>query len=641
LDGGAGGGLDFWHTRGFVVRDGAGTKYVEDCTGMFPYVMLLTPTVDFGDVAQASGGGTAYRSAAIVFEVSSLTSALTFTVGASPVPELTSPVPSFTVGPLASGVIETRRLWLTYQTGGVGSSLDTTINVTQTGGVTHSVRVLANTVAPHTTKLGFVLDVSGSMNEDRGDGPPKLQGLKDALDVAIDTARENDGIGLAPYNHDALPTLPVTQLGPNVAGEPQRESVRTAKNALSAGGATSIGDGIASGRTVLAAPPTPSTATFDREALLVVTDGKENSPLFIDDVASSIDQRTFAIGIGTASNINVSTLQRLSGNTGGYLLLTGAVSGDNRYELQKYLLQILAEVNNDQIVLDPTGVVHTGGVERIPFPLTEYDRMVEAIVLSDNAGSLKATLETPQGDVIGPSSLSGVPRASYFAGPREILYRFELPFPVGGAARHGGKWALLLSKKSDDKRPISFAAIVNTRSEVGLRADVRQTGHFVGADARVDAWLTQFGVPLERSARVVAHWTNPSGAVTTVTLAEEEGGHYSARHVLSEVGLHRIHVRADGRTERGFVFKREATRTLYVGSSSADDPASGAAIPGRRSTLDCVLCALLASDGVRSLLARVGVDPKPLAACCHDRAAALAADREREMHARGPRRNGA
>jgi hypothetical protein len=485
------------------------------------------------------------------------------------------------------------------------------------------------------------------MNEDRGDGPPKLQGLKDALEVVINTARENDGIGLAPYNHDPLPTLAVTQLGPNVAGEPQRESVRSAKNALNAGGATSIGDGIASARTVLAAAPLPATATFDREALIVVTDGKENSSLFIDDVASSIDQRTFAIGIGTATNINVSTLQRLSGNTGGYLLLTGAVSADNQYELQKYLLQILAEVNNDQIILDPTGVVHPGGIERVPFPVTEHDRMLEAIVVSNEADHLVAALETPRGDLIEPSTLGGIPRAIHFAGAREILYRIDLPFPAAAGARHAGTWALLIAKGrygpgresittiakgTDDKRPVSYAAVVNTRSEVALRAGVRQSGHVVGAEATVDAWLAQFGAPFDGTARVLAHWTTPGNAVSTLTLNEAEPGHYTVRHILSEVGLHRIRVRADGRSEGGFIFTREATRTLYVGASSADDPANGGATVGHSTTLDCLLCSLLASPAGRRFLSSNGVDPQTLHGCCHDRKAALAADRQRELH---------
>jgi hypothetical protein len=631
----AGNSPDFWHNRGFVVRDSAGEAiYVEECTGLDPYVMLQTPTVDFGDVPQAAGGGVAYKSAAIVFEVGSLMAANTFTVGVMPTPSLTSPVPSFTVGPLAMGAIATRRIWLTYQTGSLGSTIDVIVTVTESGGPTHNIRVLAETVAPLTTKMGFVLDVSGSMNENRGDGSSKLQGLKDAMDVVIDISRENDGIGLAPYNHDALPTLAVTRLGPNVPLEPQRESVRTAVSALTAGGSTSIGDGIASGRTVLAAPPLPATATFDREALIVVTDGKENSPLFIDDVASSIDQRTFAIGIGTTSNINVSTLQRVSGNTGGYFLLTGAVSGDNRYELQKYVLQILAEANNNQIVLDPAGTVHPNGVERVPFPMTNHDRMLEAIVLTDRAKRLSVSVETPHGEVIQPASLAGIPRATYVEGAHAVFYRFELPFPGRVKAAQAGKWALLLSTR--DERPVPYAAIVNTRSEIVMRADARQTAHFAGADARVDVWLTQYGAPFERQARVLAYWSMPSGAPTALTLREEEPGHYVARQVLAEVGRHRIRITADGRTEEGFFFKRETTRTLFAGASSADDPANGLTGP-RRTALECMLCALLASQGIRAWLDRQGVDPKTLSACCQDRLAELAADRERERGMTGGR----
>jgi hypothetical protein len=295
-------------------------------------------------------------------------------------------------------------------------------------------------------------------------------------------------------------------------------------------------------------------------------------------------------------------------------------------------------VRNDEIILDPTGVVHAGGIERVPFPVTEHDRMIEAIVLSENADRLTVALETPGGEVIGPAALSGIPGASHFAGAHEVVYRIDLPFPAPGGASHGGKWALVLAKGgSDDKRPVSYAAIVNTRSEVAFRADVRQSGHFVGAEASVDAWLTQFGVPFERNARVLAHWTSPSSALSTLTLSEKEPGHYAARHVLSEVGLHRIRVTADGQTERGFVFKREATRTLYAGTSSADDPGNER-LRAEGTKADCLLCRLLAWPGIRALLKRLGGDPATLDACCHDRTTELAADRERELRIPAPRR---
>jgi hypothetical protein len=283
--------------------------------------------------------------------------------------------------------------------------------------------------------------------------------------------------------------------------------------------------------------------------------------------------------------------------------------------------------------------------------VTEHDRMLEAVVVSDDADRLMVALETPGGDVIEPATLSGIPGASHFVGAHEILYRIDLPFPATGGSSHGGKWALLLAKRgvgprhesirsyvagaTDDRRPVSYAAIVNTRSEVGFRADVRQAAHFLGSEATVDAWLTQFGVPFERSARVLAHWTSPGQARSTLVLSEEEPGHYAARHVLSEVGLHRIRVCADGHTERGFVFKREATRTLYVGASSADDPENGGTVHGHGTTLDCLLCRLLAWKGVQAFLKSLGGDPEALAACCKDRMAELAADRERELRIPG------
>ena len=89
--------------------------------------------------------------------------------------------------------------------------------------------------------------------------------------------------------------------------------------------------------------------TFSRQALVVLTDGKENSPPSISDEADAIDAFTYAIGLGNANNVNVQILQALTGNRGGYLLLTGPLSGDNRFILTKYFSQILANINNQAI----------------------------------------------------------------------------------------------------------------------------------------------------------------------------------------------------------------------------------------------------------------------------------------------------
>jgi len=88
-------------------------------------------------------------------------------------------------------------------------------------------------------------------------------------------------------------------------------------------------------------------------SLVVLTDGVENSPRMIADVAADINEFTYAVGLGQPQNISVPALQTISGNNGGYLLVTGAIGTDNRFLLQKYFLQILAGISNAEIVLDP------------------------------------------------------------------------------------------------------------------------------------------------------------------------------------------------------------------------------------------------------------------------------------------------
>ena len=63
----------------------------------------------------------------------------------------------------------------------------------------------------------------------------------------------------------------------------------------------------------------------------------------------------YAIGLGTAANTSAAELQTLSGNHGGYLLVTGPITGTNQFALEKYFLQILSGIANAEVVLDPAG----------------------------------------------------------------------------------------------------------------------------------------------------------------------------------------------------------------------------------------------------------------------------------------------
>src|SRR5262245_55714766 len=183
------------------------------------------------------------------------------------------------------------------------------------------------------------MDRSGSMAEDRGDGQSKHASLQQAASIFVDVMLEGDGVGLVRFNQDAQVLEPIVQLGSGGLADNNRNNTKDIinGNGLDPNGETSIGDGIFEGRNILNSAATP----FDVKALVVLTDGMENSPRFISDVAADINEYTYAVGLGQPRNISVSALQTISGNNGGYLLVTGAITADNRFLLQKYFLQIL------------------------------------------------------------------------------------------------------------------------------------------------------------------------------------------------------------------------------------------------------------------------------------------------------------
>ena len=91
---------------------------------------------------------------------------------------------------------------------------------------------------------------------------------------------------------------------------------------------------------------------------------------------SSINDRTFAIGLGTAQQVSTSALNALTNSTGGYLLLSGILSPsiDDTFRLAKYFLQILAGVTNNNIVTDPVGFSRNESPHSVPAKRNRHRR---------------------------------------------------------------------------------------------------------------------------------------------------------------------------------------------------------------------------------------------------------------------------
>lgn len=636
---------DYWHTLGFVVPQGGDLLEAERCEA--PSVVLLTPSLDFADVQQGPGGTARSRALAIVFEVLSPDDPVTLEIlpgaGTGPFSRIT--VGEQTFGPTGPDTPVEARLWMRYTSESPGSSATATATVRHVEtGREWQVDLQGNTVARETSAVSLVLDRSGSMDESRGDGGRKIDSLKEAAGIFVDVALEGDGIGCVAYNHDVQDDLSVTTLGPS--SDPfgtGRVTVKNFVDGLSPGGATSIGDGLFRGRQILDA-----ASGFDRDAMIVVTDGKENEERWISDVASTIDATTYAVGIGRADNVNASTLQTLSGNRGGYLLVTGPITGDNRFVLTKYFLQLLAGISNAEIVLDPDGRLAPERTVRIPFRMTDADRMVDVVLLSPYHRVVDFQVESPLGHRISPATAAGEPGVEHVAGRRVRYYRVRLPVRLErDRASHAGQWNAVLSlsrkgKQGRDVPTLSAAAVepvaaaegdgdlarglpysvqVQTYSDVSMDAGLEPAAAEPGETVRLTVALAQYGVPVTGPASARADVERPDGATRTVTLDRVADGAFRGGFTAVAPGVHRVRIRATGRTLRGWQFDRERTLTAAVARPddrrTAPDPDTR-----RRRERDRALCSLLrclASESLRGEARRrvekLGVDPDRLEGC--------------------------
>ena len=510
-------------------------------------------------------------------------------------------------------------LWVRYTGTTDGDTAGGTAQVRcVTTGEVFDVTISANTIARPTAALTLVLDQSGSMLDPSGVGAlTREQVLRFSAGIFLDYVREGNGVGIVTFDQDPHDLLdPVA--GPFGPADDPFDTPRTdARNALTTyaanpSGLTAIGDGIAAGHDVLAA-----ASGYDKSALVVFTDGFETAPRYIADVASLIDNQVFAVGLGTASQLNPAALHDICDNHDGYLLLTDELDSDDTFKLAKYFLQIQAGVNNEDIVVDPDGFVAPGQVVRVPFVLNEADISVDGIVLMPLQGVIDVAVETPDGHLVTEANVATFPTVSKVDRPNLTYYRMSLPVRDGGSVdAQTGTWHLVLTVTQKayqrylatigDNHPreyrealahgVKFTALVHSFSNLRMACTLTQDSYEPGATLTLRARLVEYGQPLPTPAGVRADLLAPDGSSRTVTLACVGDGVYEASVPAVLPGVHRFVVAANGTTSRGMPFTRQQVLTGAVWrGGDQPPPTTGDGSTGQGSGTDCsqALCRLL------------------------------------------------
>ena len=549
---------------------------------------------------------------------------------------------------------EQGRVWLAFTGTDEGDSAtgEVIIECDETGG-RWQIPISANTVRRPTVGTVLVLDQSGSMDEDAGDGRKRIDVLRESAPVFVDLLNDGDGIGIVRFDHDAYPGQSVEQAGavPFGAG---RTAARSAISSHSANpsGLTSIGDGIELAQEELALV----ASQYDETAIVVLTDGKENSPKYIADIESLIGDKVFGIGLGEAQHINPAALTALTNDTGGYVMMTGELDTDEYFILQKYYLQILAGVTNTDIVLDPERRVKPGQVHRIAFSLAETDITTDVILLTASIPPevFAFEVETPLPARINPAVAGAASNITYANGQHTQFYRITLPAVVAGIEERTGEWNVVLELNEDrykkymgalaDLDPGAYADIqahgvrcsvnVHSRSNLRMRAKLQQDSLEPGAMMTIRAVLSEYGQPVDQRAEVDTVMRKPDGSIAIVALDEVEPGVFETRLQAGQSGIYRFRLLANGRTFRHREFTREQLLTGAVWREGDQTP------PGASSDTEQCLChmllCLLEDESIRKWLTARDLDPyvfeKCLRQCCSTSSSKLQETDNRKHH---------
>lgn len=601
-----------WTTTPSDVIDTVDLDYIYDTDP--PRIENQTATLKFIDIPE---GEETVRG--VVFQVVTCNT-LTFNVTNGPGADFNTPFgTSVTVDPGEGAVSGEVIVWISYQgtNNGDTASGSVTIECIQTG-ESWVIPITANTIGRPTVGVALVLDKSGSMETDVGDGRTRNELLVEAAQIFANVIQEDNGIGIAAFDHDANKVMDIDVAGApgSIFGTGRADAImHIANHTPNPDGFTSIGDGVEKGNELLAA----ASGSYDETAMIVFTDGKENRSKYIADVSSLIGDKVFAIGLGTASDLNAAALNELCNGSGGELLLTDTIDPmDDFFKLSKYYLQVLAGITNVDIVTDPEDWIAPGEEHRIPFVLNETDISHDVVLLCPASDVVRMTLETPEGYMIDPAFASSSIGVTFVTGPNFSYYRITLPVvnPEGTASKEGTWTAVLkVNEKyyrkylgSLDNKPellkqvathgVRYNLSVYSLSNLRLNGTLSQSSYEPGALVSLRCVLTEYGLPLAGQATVTAEIRHPDSTVSVLSLTKIETGIYETQIAANVSGIYTAHVKAEGKTARGRNFTREHIFTAAVWKGGDDRFPTTPDDPNQSAECLCKLLRCLLSDRV-------------------------------------------
>lgn len=255
---------------------------------------------------------------------------------------------------------------------------------------------------------------------------------------------------------------------------------------------------------------------------------------------------------------------------------------------------------------------------------------------------------------MGPAQASAL-GATYAVGTNMSYYRFTLPLPLGANPAQAGTWYALL--EVDEKiyqryaraseqtfgtlvgrfaHGIRYNVSAHAFSNLRMHAELSQNSLQPGATLTVRAALSEYGIPVDHRAIVLAKLERPDNSQATIALAEIEPGIFEATIPAAMQGVYRFHILAAGATMRGLPFTREQelSGAVVLGGDNPP-PTSGPSTRTHDKQLCDLLECLLGPNALGRFLSEHNVDSNTVRVCierwCKQR---LAGPSEEELRER-------
>jgi hypothetical protein len=281
----------------------------------------------------------------------------------------------------------------------------------------------------------LVFDRSGSMSLPDLAGGTKIEQARSAAALFVDLLRTDRAhrAGLVTFSTTAATPVLLAPISGNrdtlIGPPPARDGGEI--GAITPDAMTTIGGGLRLGRQQLTA-----TTSANTPAILLLTDGLQNTPPMIDEVEGELGPtRLCIIGFGTEGQLDGPLLTRLARDHGGIYTRSG-----EGLQLKKFFVLCFGNIFKTAISADPLFVFPEGSASMPPMPLQVCDEEEITVVLGwlNSAETLFLSLLTPAGNLLERTT-PGV-----FASSGSTWVYFRVPLPFNGERE--GTWQVQVTR---------------------------------------------------------------------------------------------------------------------------------------------------------------------------------------------------